>query len=222
MTPVPFSSRSFGAVPAGVVLVLTASLALAACGGGSKHNNTQPATVTTPKVLAVKTSVLHVGTVDIETAGPSNPIDPAAGKAVLGAAQSYIDDAIFAPLKTGKLGSGYASSFDTALKATATGADINALTEVGAGKLTKLSTTATPVLLSTLEGKLGEVMYFGTDFDLNIKGNTDAGPVKIHRHIELTFARTGKSWLITAYRVNAQRKSTAGTTTTTATGGTTP
>lgn len=217
MTPVPFSFRSFGA---GVVVAVLA-IALAACGGGSKHNNTQP-TVTTPKVLAVKTSVLHVGTVDVESAGPSNPIDPATGKAVLGAAQSYIDNAIFAPLQTGKLGSGYAALFDTGLRPTATGADANALTEAQVGRLTKLSTTATPVLLSTLEGKLGEVMYFGTDFDLNIKGNADAGPVKIHRHIELTFARTGKAWLITAYRVNAQRNSTSGTTTTTATGGTKP
>jgi hypothetical protein len=218
MTPVPFPFRSFGAG----VFVAVLAIALAACGGGSKHNDAKPPTVTTPKVLAVKTSVLHVGTVDVESAGPSNPIDPATGKAVLGAAQSYIDNAIFAPIKTGKLGAGYAAVFDAALKPTATGADANALTEVRVGKLTKLSTTATPVLLSTLEGKLGEVMYFGTDFDLNIKGNSAAGPVKIHRHVELTFARNGKAWLVTAYRVNAQRKSTTRTTTTTATGGTTP
>jgi len=217
MTPVPLSFRSFGAG----ALVAGLALALAACGGGSKHNADTPA-VTTPKVLAVKTSVLHVGTVDVESAGPSNPIDPATGKAVLGAAQSYIDNAIFAPLKTGTLGAGYSAMFDAGVKTTATGADEPALTDLQIGKVTKLSTTATPVLLSTLEGKLGEAMYFGTDFDLNIKANTDAGPLKIHRHIELTFARTGKAWLVTAYRVNALRKSTAGTTTTTATGGTTP
>ena len=50
-------------------------------------------------------------------------------------------------------------------------------------------------------------MYFGTDFDLNIKATTDAGPLRIHRHIELTFAQTGKAWLVTAYRVQAVRKS---------------
>jgi len=217
MTPVPISFRSFGA--GAIVAVL--AVALAACGGGGKHNADKP-TITTPKVLAVKTSVLKVGTIDIESAGPSNPIDPATGKAVLGVAQSYIDNAIFAPLKTGKLGAGYAALFDTNLQATATGADVNALTELQVGEVTKLSTSATPVLLSTLEGKLGETMYLGTDFDLNVKGTTGAGPVKIHRHVELTFAHNGKTWVVTAYRVNAAHTSTAGTTTTTATGGTTP
>jgi len=217
MTPVHFSFRSFGA--SAIVAVL--AVGLAACGGGGKHNAKTPS-ITTPKVLAVKTSVLKVGTVDIESAGPSNPIDPATGKAVLGVAQSYIDNAIFAPLKTGKLGADYAALFDSRLQPTATGADVNALTEVQVGELTKLTTTATPVLLSTLEGNLGETMYFGTDFDLNIKGETGAGPVAIHRHVELTLARTGKAWLVTAYRVSAQHKSTAGTTTTTVTGGTTP
>ncbi len=117
MTPVPFSLRSFSAG----AIVLALSLALAACGGGSKHNSKSG--VTTPKVLAVKTSVLKVGSVDVESAGPANPIDPATGKAVLGVAQSYIDNAVFAPLKTGKVGTGYGALFDAGVKPGATGPD---------------------------------------------------------------------------------------------------
>ncbi len=65
-------------------------------------------------------------------------------------------------------------------------------------------------------------MYLATDFDIDLKATGDTGPLQIHRHIELTFAPTGKTWLVTAYRVTAIRKSTARTTTTTATGGTKP
>ncbi len=108
----------------------------------------------------------------------------------------------------------------------ATGGDESALTDVGVGKVTKLSTTATPVHLSALEGTLGELMYLATDFDLDVKATGDSGPLTIHRHIELTFAQTGKTWLVTAYRVQAVRKTASGTTTTTATttatGGTKP
>lgn len=219
MTPVPFSFRSFGAGTVGVVLVL--SLALAACSSGSKKN-TEDVKGTTPEVLAVKTSVLKVGSVDIQSAGPANPIAPTTGKAVLGVAQSYIDTAVFGPLKNGELGAGYAALFDTGVKSAATGSDADALTDLAVGKVKNLKTTATPVHMSTLEGKLGEVMYLGTDFDLDMRATGDAGPLRIHRHIELTFAPSGKKWLVTAYRVQAVRKSTAGTTTTTATGGTTP
>jgi hypothetical protein len=216
MTPVPLSFRPFGA--GAIVLVL--SLALAACGGGGKKNTGTKAT--TPEVLAVKTSVLKVGSVDVQSAGPANPIAAATGKAVLGIAQSYIDTAVFAPLKTGKLGAGYAALFDTGVKAAATGSDAAALTDLNVGKVENLKTTATPVHMSTLEGKFGEVMYLATDFDLDMKAKGDTGPLRIHRHIELTFAPNAKTWHVTAYRVQAVRKSTAGTTTTTATGGTTP
>ena len=57
-------------------------------------------------MLALKTSVLKVGKVDVESAGPNVQIDTATGKAVLAAAQSYIDNAVFAPLKVGTIGAG--------------------------------------------------------------------------------------------------------------------
>jgi hypothetical protein len=41
-------------------------------------------------------------------------------------------------------------------------------------------------------------------------------------HVELTFAKTGKDWLVTAYRVQSVRKTTKATTTTTAKAGSTP
>jgi hypothetical protein len=217
MTPVHFSSRSFGAF----VAVLALSFALAACGGGKKHG-AQTTVTTGPKALAIKTSTLKVGSIDIESAGPTKAIDTSTARAVLGVAQSYINNAVFAPLQNGKLGAGYATLFDPGVKPGATGSDVRALTDLAVGKVTIVSTKATPVHLSTLEGTLGETMYLATDFDLDVKATGDSGPLRIRRHIELTFAQTGKQWLVTGYRVQAVRKSPKATTTTTATGGATP
>ncbi len=218
MTPVPHSSHLFRTRPFAVALAL--ALTLTACGGGKKHSSDDTGT-TRPKVLSVATSVLKVVSVNIQTAGPSTPIDTPTGRAVLGVAQGYIDDAIFTPLRTGALGKSYAGRFDTGLKAAATGADLPALTDLSVGKLTNLSTTATGVHLSALEGTLGELIYVATVFDLTIKG-TAAGPLTIKRHVELTFTKVGSAWRVSAYRARAVRTSATGSTTTTANGGTTP
>jgi len=96
-------------------------------------------------------------------------------------------------------------------------------TDRSVGKATGLTTKATPVQLSALEGTLGELMYVATNFDLVVKATGDAGPLTITRHVEMTFAPTGKTWLVTAYRIQAVRKApTAKPTTTTATAGTKP
>jgi hypothetical protein len=220
MSSVPYSSPLLRTRPLAVVLAL--ALVLAACGGGGKKHTSATTPTTTPKVLSIKTSVLKVATVNIQTAGPNTPIDTATGRAVLGVAQAYIDDAVFAPLKTGKVAASYPALFDTGLKAAATGADEAALTDLAVGKVTGLSTVATPVHLSALEGTLGDLLYVATTFDLTIKGTGGTGRLGIKRHVELTFAKTGSKWHITAYRVQAVRKSAAGTTTTTAKGGATP
>jgi hypothetical protein len=197
-----------------IVVVAALALVAGACGGG-KHKSSP--TISPPKVLAIKTSVLKVGKVDVESAGPPNvQIGTAIGKAVLGAAQKYIDEAVFAPLERGALGSGYSQLFDSGVKPAATSADRGALTDLDVGKLTGLVTKATPVQLSALAGTLGELMYVATNFDLTVKGTGATGPLTITRHIELTFAQTGKAWLVTAYRVRSVRKSASGTTTTTA------
>jgi hypothetical protein len=193
-------------------------VSLTACGGGGKHSS-GTTTTTRPKVADIKTSVLRVGKVDVESAGPSTPIPTNVGKAVLTGAQGYLDDALFAPLKDGAVGKGYASHFDPLVKASATGHDEAALTNSRVGKIEDLKTTATPVYLSALDGTLGDLMYVATNFDVTETGRTDAGDVSFTHHVELTFAPVGHDWLITAYRVQAVRKLPTGTTTTTAKSG---
>ena len=225
MTPVKLrqrSSRTSTTAAGAACLVL--SLVLAACsGGGSKPSTTTRTKTTVPKVLAVRTSLLKVGKVVVESAGPPNvQIDTTTGKAVLAGAQKYIDDAVFAPLKEGRLGVGYGSLFDSGVKSAAVGADARVLTDLDVGKVTRLSTKATPVELSALAGTLGELLYVATNFNVTLTGLGHTGPLTISRSIELTFARTAKAWLVTAYRVRTVRHLTSGTTTTTAKGGTKP
>jgi hypothetical protein len=197
---------------------LAFALLLTACGGGGKHAS-GTTTTTRPKVADIKTSVLKVGRVDVESAGPETPIPTKVGKAVLANAQGYLDDALFAPLKNGSVGSAYASHFDPQVRAAVTGSDRATLTNASVGKVDGLKTTATPVYLSGLDGTLGDLMYVATNFDVTETGKTDAGKVTITHHVELTFAPVGHDWLVTAYRVQTTRKLPTGTTTTTAKAG---
>jgi hypothetical protein len=228
MTPVKLRERSSRtssptSTTAAGAACLALSLVLAACSGGSKPSTTTRTKTTVPKVLAVKTSLLKVGKVVVESAGPPNvQIDTTTGKAVLGGAQKYIDDAVFAPLKGGRLGGGYGSLFDSGVKSAAVGADARVLTDLDVGKVARLSTKATPVELSALAGTLGELLYVATNFNVTLTGLGPTGPLTISHRIELTFARSAKTWLVTAYRVRTVRHLPSGTTTTTAKGGTKP
>jgi hypothetical protein len=192
-------------------------VALTACSGGSKHSSTPPTTAS-PKVPDIRTSVLRIGGVDVESAGPPTPIPANVAKAVLGNAQGYLDDGLFAPLRSGQVGAHYASHFDPRVQAAAAH-DQATLTNGGMGKIKDLRTTATPVVMSALDGTLGDLMYVATNFDVTERGKTDGGNVTITHHVELTFALVGHEWLVTAYRVQAVRRLPARTTTTTAKAG---
>jgi hypothetical protein len=231
MSPVLQPERSSGTTaPArstGVACVVVLLLLLAACSGGKKNSattTTKPnAKAKAPKVVAIQTSVLKVGKVVVESAGaPNLKMDVPTGQAVVTQAQKYIDNAIFEPLKAGRLGGDYASLFDSGVKSAALGVDQRALTDLEAGKVTRLTSKAGPVELSALVGTLGEYMYVATDFDLTVTGLAPTGPLTISHKIELTFAQTGKTWLVTAYRVQSVRHSSAGKTTTTTKGGKKP
>jgi hypothetical protein len=229
MSPVLQPQRTSGtsspARSTGVACVLVLVLLLAACSGAKKNSTTTTTkpNAKAPKVLAIKTSLLKVGKVVVESAGAPNLLmDVPTGKAVLAVAQKYIDNAIFEPLKAGRLGGDYASLFDQGVESAALGADRRALTDLEAGKVARLTSTASPVELSALVGTLGEYIYVATDFDLTVKGIASTGPLTISHKIELTFAQTGKTWLVTAYRVQSVRHSSAGKTTTTTKGGKKP
>ena len=87
------------------------------------------------------------------------------------------------------------------------------------GKATKYSEKATPVKISALADNGGTLLYLATNFSLRVAARTDAGQVGITRDVEFTYARTGKDWRVTAYRVRTVRRLPKATTTTTASAG---
>jgi hypothetical protein len=203
------SSRRFVAI---AVLCLVAS----ACSGGSKHGG---AKTTTANGVSSKQSALKIGTVDVESAGPAVSVDKGTQKSVLQAAQQYVDNAMIAPLSTGKLGSGYDALFDQGVRLGATTTDANTLTDTGVGQATSFTEKPTSVTLSALADTSGAFLYLATNFTVNVDATLPSGPATIARTVELTFAQSGKSWSVTAYRVRTLRKLPTGTTTTAANAG---
>ena len=186
----------------------------AAC-SSSKHSATKP----TPTQVASTLAALKIGSVNVESAGPNVNVDKNTQKAVLALAQQYVDTAMVAPLSNGALGAGYGPLFDNGVRLAATTTDADTLTDSGIGKTTSFDEKASPVTISALADQLGGIDYLATNFTVNINAKTSDGPATIARTVELTFAPSGKSWLVTAYRVHAVRKLPTGTTSTTANGG---
>ncbi|HWS47347.1 MAG TPA: hypothetical protein VN636_15900 [Acidimicrobiia bacterium] len=188
--------------------------ALTACSGGGGHAQKGVTTTTAPNV---KTAALKIGTVDVESAGADGSVDSATRRAVLVASQKYVDNAVLSPLSTGAIGNGYATLFDTGVRAAATGADQNTLTDLAVGKASGYTESATPVLVSALADESGATIYVATRFTVIVKATASRGPVTINRDVELTFApAAGSGWQVTAYRVRAARITPVASTTTTA------
>ena len=198
-------------------LVIVAVLALVLVnlldsGGGSEK----------PKHVANSAGlVLKIGTVDVQSAGPPPRINSSVKQAVLDASQSYVDDALLAPLEKGRLNQAYAQIFDRGVRRAATGHDRAALTEVRTGELkAPVKATATKVRLDGMGDQTGKLVLVAATFGVNVDAKGSGGPVKIRRLAELTFAPERGRWVVTAYRVGVKRTTTAQTTAAVARAGT--
>ncbi|MGH8979046.1 MAG: hypothetical protein ACRDV7_13290 [Acidimicrobiia bacterium] len=202
------------------ISALVAALAIAlfgsACSGSDASESDKPARTTTTTTKAA-TVLLTGGEALVASAGPDVPIDEAAKQAVLGQSQRYVDTAVLAPLVDGAVGAEYAGLFDAAVNANATGADKAALTEEGTAPVTTSpNVTATPVRFDGLADRNGALLLVATTFDLDVAGDTEAGPIQIHRTNQLTFApQPNGTWAITAYRVGVTHSTPDATTSTT-------
>jgi hypothetical protein len=165
---------------------------------------------------------LKVGTVDLESAGPPLSLNGATKAALLAASQKYVDSAVAAPFATGKVDPGFATLFDPSLRAIVTGLDGATLTDATIGKASRYSASAHPIAVSGLVDGSGALLYLATNFDLTEHATTPAGTFAVARKVEFTFAPSGKSWNIVAYRVSATRTSVTGTSTTTVASGSKP
>jgi len=186
-----------------VVVVLAIIVAIVA-GGGSKAK--KPQHVANSAGLALK-----IGTIDVQSAGPPARINSSVQQSVLDSSQTYVDDAILAPLEKGRLDQAYAQIFDRGVRRQATGADRATLTEVRTGTLKGLKATATKVRLDGMGDQTGKLVLVAATFGVDVSAKGSGGPVKIQRLAELTFAPDGGRWAVTAYRVGVKRTTSAQT-----------
>jgi len=186
-----------------VVVVLAIIVAIVA-GGGSKAKKPQ-------HVANSAGLVLKIGTIDVQSAGPPARINSSVQQSVLDSSQTYVDDAILAPLEKGRLDQAYAQIFDRGVRHQATGPDRATLTEVRTGTLKGLKATATKVRLDGMGDQTGKLVLVAATFGVDVSAKGSGGPVKIQRLAELTFAPERGRWVVTAYRVGVTRSTPAKT-----------
>jgi hypothetical protein len=202
---------------ASVVAVAVIALVLANLadsGTKKKKNNAtkQPTTsVPTPTAKVLK---LQLGAIKVQNTGVPTKVKPSVRGALLKITQRYVDNAIMAPLETGKVNKTYTKSFDPGVKSAAARKDRAVLTEARSGAATgPVTAKATHVRLDVIGDPTGKIGLAATTFTLRIKAPTAKGVVNIRRSTELTFANEFGKWFVTAYRVSVRRSLGAKTTT---------
>ena len=202
-----------------VVVVVAVILANTADSGGKKHSATKQ-TTTTPPVAVPAALKLAIGKVNIQNTGVPTKVKKPVRDAVLSAAQAYVDDAVIAPLKLGKVDNAYERLFDQGVRAAASGPDRGVLTEAKLGTARgELHATASKVDLDAIGDQTGKPALVATTFVMTVKTTTPAGPITVRQITEFTFANVFGKWFVTAYDVGVHRTVGATTTSKTATTG---
>jgi hypothetical protein len=210
-----FVAGGFLAAALAVLLIVTLA---GGCGSSKKHAKVNASDSPTTQVNRPGKPVkLVLGSVAVQTAGPDVKVPKETQKKLLSLAQTYVEAAVHEPVSAGKLGARYATIFETGVRGGATGADEKALTDTDVGKAAKYSESATPVKVSGLADNNGTLLYLATNFSMKVTATTAKGQYAISRDVEFTYAPSGKSWLVTAYRVKTVRKLPKAATTTTVT-----
>ena len=123
----------------------------------------------------------------------------------------YFDTAVHDPLGSGKVGAGYAALFEKGVRPAATGRDEKAMTDVSLGQASKY--TRERVEGATSPGSpttRARCSISRRPSPCVVNATTAKGPMRIARDVELTYAPSGKNWLVTAYRVKTRAQDTQG------------
>ena len=207
-------------IAAVAVIAVAADLLANTASSGKKHTtgSAKAGTTTTPaKRTALK---LVIGTVKVQNTGRPTKIKAPVRRAVLQAAQAYVDDAILAPLKSGRVDNGYEKVFGLSLTSAASGPDRAVLTEAKTGLANgPVRVTASRVGLDGIGDQAGTIALVATTFGVTVKAPMAAGPLTISRVIELTFEHQFGRWVVTSYNVVVRRTAGAKTASTRATSG---
>lgn len=200
-------------------LALVAAIAVVAVAADLLANAADSGTTPHERVVEIKPAKKNValrlvaGTVSVQDTGPPATVGPPVRRALLHAAQLYVDDAILAPLTHGRVDNAYETVFDAGVAAVASGPDRAVLTEAGTGAASAgLYATASPVRFDAIGDPHGQLALVATTFGLSVRASTPAGPLTVTRITELTFAPEFGRWRVTAYNVTVRRS--VGSTTT--------
>jgi len=199
-----------GSVVAVVVIALVlANTADSGNNGTPRSASGKPA----PTVPQSNRLTLKVGKVRVQNAGPPAKVTRAIRNTVLSSTQLYVNDAILAPLRQGRVVNAYAKVFDAGVRKAASSNDRAVLTETTTGRARgAVNATASPVRIDALGDPTGKIALAAATFTMNIKAPTPAGRVTIRRRTELTFENEFGTWAVTGYRVTVRRSIGAKTT----------
>ena len=193
-------------------LALVAAIAVVAVAADLLANAADSGTTPHERVVEIKPAKKNVALRLVDT-GPPATVGPPVRRALLHAAQLYVDDAILAPLTHGRVDNAYETVFDAGVAAVASGPDRAVLTEAGTGAASAgLYATASPVRFDAIGDPHGQLALVATTFGLSVRASTPAGPLTVTRITELTFAPEFGRWRVTAYNVTVRRS--VGSTTT--------
>jgi hypothetical protein len=192
-------------------LFVVACVFVAVVGACSSSSSSPAPGLSTPSTSSRSAKVtrstrrLVLGTVDIQRVGGGGNVTTAVRRAVLATAQNYVDNAVLAPLETGRLGASYAAIFDPGIRPAATGPDRATLTDLAVGRTTTMNEQATAVAVNALADQTGALVYASTSFKVTVQATTPKGAFTIARTVELTMQPVGSAWLIVAYRASVTR-----------------
>ncbi len=173
---------------------------------GRHAARTTPGPAPGPAAVEGRPVTLVIGTVRVQSVGPPAKVRPPVRRALREATQRYIDDAIFTPLRTGRVVNAYRKLFDPGVRSAASKRDRAVLTETRTPVVKGVvHAAATRVRLDALGDEHGKPLFVAATFTLRVNASTARGPLRIRRHTELTFAREFGRWTITAYRVTVRR-----------------
>jgi hypothetical protein len=203
-------------------IVFVVVLAIVLANLASSGDNSKPAAKKPGKPAAAKAGELKLvlGKVNVQNTGPPAKVKAPVREALLAATQTYVDDAILAPLEQGAVVNRYQAMFDPGVKSAAMGPDHGVLTEAKTGVAKgPVHATASPVVIDAIGDQTGKPALVATTFIMTVKATTPAGPMTIRRLTEFTFANEFGRWVVTAYNVGVRRTVGATTQSKTATTG---
>jgi hypothetical protein len=199
-----------------LAVLLAAAVVLGACSGGDGDDAADDSTTTAAAVEGFEVA-LEIGRVTVAGVRDGAELASSTQRAVLTAAERYVQSAMVSPAVRGEIGPRFPRLFAPATRelVTAGGRDHVVLTDDGIPRATATpELTTTPVELDALVATDGRPALVVATFRARTNTETEDGPVEVGRSLELTFEPIDGDWLVTAYKVFTKREGTGPTTTT--------